>query len=69
MLNPLNARELGLLKEELNACTHLKRYLQESLGEIDRGLRTMQVPHLYQYQGAAQLLEELLGISTTPITR
>ena len=69
MLNPLNARELGLLKEELNMCTHLKRYLEESLGEIDRELRTQQPPFLYHYQGAAQLLEELLSISTTPITR
>jgi hypothetical protein len=69
MLNPLNERELGLLKEELNTCTHLKQYLEKSLGEIDRGLRTQQPPYLYHYQGAAQLLEELLSISTTPITR
>jgi len=68
MLNQCNEKELGLLKEELNTCTHLKTYLKQSLGEIDRGLRIQQPPYLYQYQGAAQLLEELLSISTTPIT-
>jgi hypothetical protein len=62
-LNQVTREELGLLKDEMNTSTFLKRYLRESLSDMDIKLRYATGDELKQMQGAAQLLEELLGMT------